>query len=55
MKNTAVGIVLAAILAAGAGVLGTVAVANFAVVSSDDAADQADQDNLGEPDEYGAR
>jgi hypothetical protein len=53
--KTAVGVVLAAVLAAGAGVLGTVITANAAVSSVDKAADSADQANLGEPADYGTR
>jgi len=53
--KTAVGVVLAAVLAAGAGVLGAVVTANVAVTSVDKAADNADQANLGEPADYGAR
>lgn len=53
--KTAVGVVLAAVLAVGVGVLGTVITANIAVTSVDMAADNADQAELGEPAEYGAR
>ncbi len=53
--KTAVGVVLAAVLAAGAGVLGAVVTANVAVSSVDKAADSADQGNLGEPADYGTR
>lgn len=50
--KTAVGIVLAAVLAAGVGVLGAVLTANIAVASVDKAADNADTANLGTPDGY---
>lgn len=53
--KTAVGIVLAAVLAAGVGVVGAVVTANIAVTSVDKAATDADQANLGEPAEYGTR
>ena len=52
--KTAVGVVLAAVLAAGAGVLGAVVTANIAVSSVDKAADSANQADLGEPADYGA-
>lgn len=53
--KTAVGVVLAAVLAAGAGVLATFVTANVAVASVDKAADSANQADLGEPSDYGAR
>jgi hypothetical protein len=53
--KTAVGVVLAAVLAAGAGVLGAVVTANVAVTSVDKAADNANTADLGEPADYGAR
>jgi hypothetical protein len=55
MKSTAVGVVLAAILAAAVGVLGTVVVANVAVASPEKAASNANQDDLGKPAGYGSR
>jgi hypothetical protein len=54
MKTT-VGVVLAAVLGLGIGVLGTVVTATVAVSSVDSAADSADEANLGEPSEYGVR
>jgi hypothetical protein len=53
--KTWVGVVLAAVLAVGVGVLGTVVTAMVAVASVDSAADSADQANLGEPSDYGVR
>jgi hypothetical protein len=53
--KTAVGVVLAAVLAAGAGVLGAVVTANVAVTSVDKAADSANTADLGEPADYGTR
>jgi hypothetical protein len=53
--KTAVGVILAAVLAAGAGVLGAVVTANSAVASVDKAADDATTADLGEPAGYGAR
>jgi len=50
--KTAVGIILAAVLAAGAGVLGTVVTAKLALATADQAAADADPANLDAPDDY---
>jgi hypothetical protein len=55
MGSSALGLLLAGVLAVGVGVAGTVAVANIAVVSSDTAADQANSHDLEQPAGYGAR
>jgi hypothetical protein len=52
--KTAVGVVLAAVLAAGVGVLGAVLTAELAVASASDAANSVQTDPT-EPAEYGAR
>jgi len=51
--KTVVGVVLAVVLAAGAGVLGAVVTAKVAVASADKAASQSDPANLDAPDGYG--
>jgi hypothetical protein len=53
--KTVVGVVLAAVLGAAVGVVGTVVLANTVVVSVDKAADTADTADLGEPADYGVR
>jgi hypothetical protein len=53
--KTAVGVILAAVLAAGAGVLGAVVTANIAIASVDKAASNADNADLDAPADYGTR
>jgi hypothetical protein len=53
--KTAVGVILAAVLAAGAGVAGTVIAANSMIASVDKAANSANTADLGTPSDYGAR
>jgi len=53
--KTAVGIILAAVLAAGVGAVGAVFTANSLVATVDKAATNADQADLGAPSDYGAR
>jgi hypothetical protein len=53
--KTAVGIILAAVLAAGIGAVGSVVTLNSVVASVDKAANNANQANLGTPAGYGQR
>ena len=53
--STVVGVVLAAVVAAGIGAAGTVVVVNTQVATADKAATSANTADLGKPDDYGTR
>jgi hypothetical protein len=53
--KTAVGMILAAVLAAGVGAVGAVVTVNTLVASVDKAASNVDQSKIGAPADYGAR
>lgn len=55
MGRTVLPLLLAGVIAVLVGVIGTVAVADVAVTSSDVAAKTADAKDLGKPADYGAR
>jgi hypothetical protein len=54
MRSSVFALLLVVVLAAGVGVLGTVAVAAYTLVSSQTAADQANSADLTKPANYGA-